>query len=308
MTGSTYYTACLHDRNWVSGGTTYTPRSPLNIFAFSRQPNSGVIRNISSSPYSSGLRLRPLPAFTASSCSLHRAERQRTGRLPTRTVSWPDMFSQIARINDHLYLSGLQALNPERLRQYGITQVITAMIDPPPASLLSAVTSHIQISVEDAETSNLRIYFDSVGERIAMEKKRGGKTLVHCMAGISRSASLVLAYLIRHQNMSLADAYDLVRAVRPFIQPNAGFWRQLISYEELVRGRRSMRILSDSTSQLTVPSVGWRNEYSSRCYRTPSTYTQEKPGIPSRYAAGAYRGIYEDSLRVSNVNGVYGRY
>ncbi|KAL7056937.1 hypothetical protein AAHC03_019238 [Spirometra sp. Aus1] len=308
MTGPTYYTACLHDRNWVTDGSAYAPRSPLNIFTYSRYPNSGVTRDTSTSPYKSGLTLRPLPALSPISCSLHSAERLRSGRIPTRAISWPDMFSQIARINDHLYLSGLQALSPERLRQYGITQLITAMIDPPPASLLSAVTSHIQISVEDAETSNLRIYFDSVGERIAMEKKRGGRTLVHCMAGISRSASLVLAYLIRHQNMSLADAYDLVRAVRPFIQPNAGFWRQLISYEETVRGSRSMRILSDATSQLTVPAVGLRNGYSSRYHRSPSTYAYENPRVPSRYAAGAYSGNYEDNRRFSTITGVYGRY
>ncbi|VDN13899.1 unnamed protein product [Dibothriocephalus latus] len=264
--------------------------------------NSSVHRAPSSSPY--GLTLRPLPALTTSSSY---ELRQGRGRPPTRTTSWPDMFSQIARITDHLYLSGLQALSPERLRQYGITQVITAMIDPPPSSLLSSVNSHIQISVEDAETSNLRIYFDSVGERIAAEKKRGGKTLVHCMAGISRSASLVLAYLIRHQNMSLADAYDLVRGVRPFIQPNAGFWRQLISYEEMVRGTRSMRILSDATSQLTVPAVGLRNGYSSRYGRSPSTstYAHEKPRASSRYTAGAYSGIYEENRRLA---GLYGRY
>ncbi len=161
-----------------------------------------------------------------------------------------DMFSQIARINDHLYLSGLQALSPERLRQYGITQIVSAMVDPIPSALLSVVDTHVQVSVEDIDYSNLRVHFDTVADRIAREARRGGRTLVHCMAGVSRSATLVLAYLIKHQKMSLSQAYDLVRSKRPCIQPNLGFWRQLIAYEEARRGVRSMKIASDATSNL----------------------------------------------------------
>lgn len=178
-----------------------------------------------------------------------------------------EMFSQIARINDHLYLSGLQALSPERLRSHGITQIVSVMVDAIPGALTSAVDSHIQVSVEDIDYSNLRVHFDSVADRIAREARRGGRTLVHCMAGVSRSATMVLAYLIKHQKMSLSEAYDHVKSKRPCIQPNLGFWRQLIAYEEARTGTRSMKIATDATSNLTLPASSYSWNYSSQNHR-----------------------------------------
>lgn len=164
-----------------------------------------------------------------------------------------EMFNQITKINDHLYLSGLQAITPERLRMHGITLVVTAMMDPLPDRLAAAVLSTLHVNVEDVETSNLLIHFDSVSDRISREARRGGKVVVHCMAGISRSSSLVMAYLVKHKKISLLDAFNHVKALRPIISPNLGFWRQLISYEEMKRGSRSMKITTDETSRLNIP-------------------------------------------------------
>ena len=64
----------------------------------------------------------------------------------------------------------------------------------------------------------------------------GHATLVHCAAGVSRSVSIVLAYLVIKRNMSLADSIAMVRAARPIMNPNLGFLRQLITLETSVRG------------------------------------------------------------------------
>ncbi|KAM7539422.1 hypothetical protein Aperf_G00000059252 [Anoplocephala perfoliata] len=166
-----------------------------------------------------------------------------------------DVFGHLARINDHLYLGSLQALTPRRLRQMGITQVVSVMPEPIPGEILAQVDRHIQIPVDDIDYSNLRSHFDEIGDKIAREARRGGKTAVHCMAGISRSATVVLAYLMKHQRLSLSDAYNLVISVRPCIQPNIGFWRQLIDYEESLYGYRTMRINSNGFPEYAyVPS------------------------------------------------------
>lgn len=162
---------------------------------------------------------------------------------PTNRFDFGQMFSQIARINDHLYLSSLSALTPERLRQHSVTLIVSATIDPPPMHIRSAVNSCLHVAVEDAEGANLRTHFERVVDRINAEKRRGGRILVHCMAGVSRSSTLVMAYLMRHLNMSLADAYEHVRRIRPCIQPNPGFWRQLLDYEQSIRGSQSVRLL-----------------------------------------------------------------
>mmetsp|Transcript_38542 Transcript_38542/g.56570 ORF Transcript_38542/g.56570 Transcript_38542/m.56570 type:complete len:450 (+) Transcript_38542:78-1427(+) len=59
--------------------------------------------------------------------------------------------------------------------------------------------------------------------------------LVHCEMGVSRSTTVVLAYLIRYQNMTKEDAYKLVKNRRPQANPNVGFWKQLGEFEKMVQ-------------------------------------------------------------------------
>jgi len=61
----------------------------------------------------------------------------------------------------------------------------------------------------------------------------GGAVLVHCVAGVSRSASICLAYLLKYRTRSLRAAYHLMCEKRPLVRPNIGFWRQLIRYEQV---------------------------------------------------------------------------
>lgn len=60
--------------------------------------------------------------------------------------------------------------------------------------------------------------------------------VVHCAMGVSRSASVVIAFLIRHRDMSLVDALALVRARRFVAYPNKGFLRSLRAFESQCRG------------------------------------------------------------------------
>lgn len=53
-----------------------------------------------------------------------------------------------------------------------------------------------------------------------------GRVLVHCAMGVSRSATIVLAFLMIFENMTLVDAIQTVQAHRD-ICPNSGFLRQL---------------------------------------------------------------------------------
>ena len=69
--------------------------------------------------------------------------------------------------------------------------------------------------------------------------KSGGKVLVHCVAGVSRSAAVILAYLMRYHCTTLKAAYDLLADKRAMVRPNLGFWRQLIAYEETLTGKFS---------------------------------------------------------------------
>jgi protein-tyrosine phosphatase len=60
------------------------------------------------------------------------------------------------------------------------------------------------------------------------------KVFVHCAAGMSRSATIVIAYLMWKQKMLLCDAIDFVKKKRPIISPNLNFMRQLQTFQDLL--------------------------------------------------------------------------
>ncbi|KAK8743046.1 hypothetical protein OTU49_001501 [Cherax quadricarinatus] len=73
--------------------------------------------------------------------------------------------------------------------------------------------------------------FDECCDFIHTAVVSGGCVLVHCNAGVSRSASIVIAYLMRHYSMSFDEAFRFVKSKRSFIRPNPGFLEQLKEYE-----------------------------------------------------------------------------
>jgi len=105
--------------------------------------------------------------------------------------------------------------------------------------------------IDDSNTEMLEIWDDScvfIDTAIA----KGAAVLVHCSAGISRSVSVVLAYLIKNRRMPLKSALHLVRSSRPIASPNIGFMRQLCDWEQQHLGCSSMNLIDcvvDYTSQ-----------------------------------------------------------
>jgi len=77
-------------------------------------------------------------------------------------------------------------------------------------------------------------------EWIDKARAEGGKVLVHCRVGVSRSATVTIAYVMHHLNVSLVDAYLMVRSRRlsVLIQPNMRLLYNLCGWEiELARRR-----------------------------------------------------------------------
>jgi protein-tyrosine phosphatase len=94
------------------------------------------------------------------------------------------------------------------------------------------------ISVADEPSVRLNSYFKEATDFIRKMIQEGKTVLVHCFAGVSRSASIVIAYLMRFHKMEYNVAFNHVKSKRPWINPNYGFQGQLRRYGVMLKDQR----------------------------------------------------------------------
>ncbi|XP_033751183.1 dual specificity protein phosphatase 3-like [Pecten maximus] len=90
------------------------------------------------------------------------------------------------------------------------------------------------IQAMDQMNFQLTPYFDKSAEFIQKAIDSGGKVMVNCKVGASRSATLVLVYLMIKHHLTIQDATRLVRTKRE-ICPNDGFLQQLCDFNEKLK-------------------------------------------------------------------------
>nr|XP_046910695.1 dual specificity protein phosphatase 4-like isoform X2 [Dermatophagoides farinae] len=90
------------------------------------------------------------------------------------------------------------------------------------------------LELDDICTENIARYFDESIEFIDDAMKNGGKILIHCLAGISRSATITIAYLMKQHSMTIEDAIKIVKQNRR-VYPNEGFLKQLVELDFKLR-------------------------------------------------------------------------
>uniref|UniRef100_A0A6P7H327 protein-tyrosine-phosphatase n=1 Tax=Diabrotica virgifera virgifera TaxID=50390 RepID=A0A6P7H327_DIAVI len=114
---------------------------------------------------------------------------------------YPD---ELDMIETNLYLSGeAEARNVETLKKYKITHILT-INDFPLTGTVKSALGYLQIKyirLPDLSSSDLLSYFDETYEFIR-EGVAKGAVLVHCQMGVSRSASVVIAYIMKKYNLT----------------------------------------------------------------------------------------------------------
>ncbi|KAJ7509571.1 protein-tyrosine phosphatase-like protein [Mycena galericulata] len=141
-----------------------------------------------------------------------------------------------------LYLGSMAALHePELLRAHGITHLVQAVEVPwlPQDDATAGFASH-RIDIEDRSSAALRPHLAAACDYIHAALLRGDNVLVHCQQGVSRSASIVIAYFIREYEMAYDDAFALVRKRRPCIRPNSGFVTALREWDDACASERGI--------------------------------------------------------------------
>ncbi|KAI0859372.1 hypothetical protein F4860DRAFT_516020 [Xylaria cubensis] len=151
-----------------------------------------------------------------------------------------------SRVLDYMYLGNLgHANNPDLLRALGITQILsvgeTAMWRDGELEAWGADNVLVIQGVQDNGIDPLTNEFEKCLDFIDRGRRNGTATLVHCRVGVSRSATICIAEVMRSLNMSFPRAYCFVRARRlnVIIQPHLRFAYELLKWEELLRTSRS---------------------------------------------------------------------
>ncbi|KAH7887238.1 protein-tyrosine phosphatase-like protein [Phlebopus sp. FC_14] len=145
-------------------------------------------------------------------------------------MTWSNApISISAIIEDKLYIGNLSAaLSQDVRKKFGITHVLTVCTEhtfpPAPNSLI--------IPVQDSEYEDLLIHLPDACNFIQSALDQRGRVLVHCVMGISRSATVVSAYLMMLQRLSPSAALQFIRKRRPQVHPNYGFMKQLHAFAE----------------------------------------------------------------------------
>ncbi|XP_021477521.2 dual specificity protein phosphatase 2 [Oncorhynchus mykiss] len=125
--------------------------------------------------------------------------------------------------------SAVHSSRRETLTAAGITAVLNVSSSSP--NLYEEDLKYMRLTVEDSLAADIAARFPEAIAFIDSVKESGGRVLVHCQAGISRSATICLAYLIHARRVRLDEAFDFVKQRRQVISPNLAFMGQLLQFE-----------------------------------------------------------------------------
>jgi len=142
-------------------------------------------------------------------------------------ISWPSLV-----VADWLYLGDIFAAeNMSVLKSLKISSIVNCTEDDSKFED-EAGFQYYHVNIHDLPGEDIASHFDEALGFIDQAQKSGRKVLVHCHAGVSRSPTLVLAYLMRSFRWPLDDAMNYLYQRRPSICPNSGFLSQLREFEK----------------------------------------------------------------------------
>ncbi|KAJ4750044.1 dual specificity protein phosphatase family protein [Rhynchospora pubera] len=149
-----------------------------------------------------------------------------------------------SQVTDFLYIGGaLAAKSMYTLQQIGITHVLCLCSNEIGQAEFQnpSLFSYKNFSVTDNDDENISDLFDEACEFIENVRHNCGKVLVHCFEGRSRSATIVLTYLMVYKKLTLLEAWTKLKKVHRRAHPNDGFGKILVSLDKKLYGRASMQ-------------------------------------------------------------------
>ncbi|KAJ3123859.1 hypothetical protein HK098_001604 [Nowakowskiella sp. JEL0407] len=165
-----------------------------------------------------------------------------------------EMRREMQEIIPGLYCGPVQsAKNKEKLIQNQITHILCIRDRLEAKFVKPQFPGEFQydvIEVSESPLQNLISYFPQAFSFIDHALKSGGKILVHCNSGVSRSPAFVVAYIMETRKWSYEQAFSLVQGKRFCMNPHESFKSQLQEYYAIYGARAQINLLQYSPQQI----------------------------------------------------------
>lgn len=211
--------------------------------------------------YELGLRLRHVLRRLAILASALSSSTPSRLAIPAAMASSSSSSSSIGLSN--VFIGCAVAANSFHvLRSLNITHFLNATEDlflsGDSARFIEQEFEVLRVPLRDEEDEDIEPYFFAAAAFIEEAVQDGGRCLVHCHAGQSRSCALVIAWLLLYRSLNLRDAIGLVQQARPSAAPNAGYMRALGRLEEQTCGSKSRveKLKKPKPEALECPECG----------------------------------------------------
>jgi len=162
------------------------------------------------------------------------------GAILSKALRWS---SPSGNFNAHEVLPNVfvgdvySAHNTREMKRLGFTHVVNVACGVAPAYPKDFTYLHIPLL--DCVGENIQDHFHKTSKFIAQAIAEGGRVLIHCLKGVSRSATIAAAYTMQALDTNPEDAVKILQCNRPVIKPNSGFMNQLEWYHRSLQKTKS---------------------------------------------------------------------
>ena len=143
-------------------------------------------------------------------------------------------YDSVSQIDDWLWLGGCNTLDIDPFEHFKTqvgkeVDVVISIVNPGTYRRwqTNIDKERVVVSFTDNEHTYPVEHWKHLSELLHYHKGKGSTVFIHCLAGVSRSASTVMYYYNRYTSMNIVDAFKYVREKRPCVHPNKGFIRHL---------------------------------------------------------------------------------
>lgn len=144
-------------------------------------------------------------------------------------------FDDLSQITPSIFISGFTcASNQNNLDNNNIKYIINCTNTVSNYFENNSSLTYLRIPIDDTYNQHIEQYFDMTYNTIEQAIKENKNVLVHCHAGVSRSVTIVIAYLMRKNNLTYEQARTFVKSKRSIIDPNPDFVKSLQEFEKKI--------------------------------------------------------------------------